>query len=61
MKIIKKCQCGTFAVFNDPRGTYITPGGYPDEKGRLFYVEKIAEEWEENHIKLFHPEIYVRM
>lgn len=49
MKIELKCTCGASAVFNDERGSFINPGGHPDDKGRIYRVEIMADKWLANH------------
>ena len=49
MRIELKCKCGSSAVFQDDRGTFINTGGAPDDKGRKYIIEARADEWLSRH------------
>jgi hypothetical protein len=47
MTIKLKCKCGAEIEMND--SYFINGGGKPDEHGRVFLIEKRADEWLERH------------
>lgn len=48
-KIEAKCGCGATFSMEDPNGSFITTGGYPDSKGRKFQIERVFDEWLDKH------------
>ena len=45
MRIKMTCLCGEWMSIDDDRGTYINDGGKPDEHGRVFVIQKYADDW----------------
>ena len=55
MLIKLKCCCG--ATFDVEGGTYINRGGKPDNQGRMFVVQVMADEWLDRHRNCQPPQI----
>lgn len=49
MRLHATCPCGATFDADDPRGTYINPGGAPDEKGRIHAVQVQFDRWHDDH------------
>jgi hypothetical protein len=52
MRIDFTCSCGEGATFEDDKGTYINGGGTPDERGRVFVIQRHADDWLADHRKI---------
>ena len=48
-KIQLKCKCGSEINLVDEQGSYLRKGGERDEKGRLFLIERQADDWLDRH------------
>ncbi len=48
-RIELKCKCGASIVLEDSRGSFLKGGGKKDEKGRIFVIERLSDEWQERH------------
>lgn len=48
-RIVLTCRCGATATFEDGTGTYVKDGGGPDDRGRVYMIEKWADQWRDEH------------
>jgi len=48
-KIELHCPCGASITLTDKRGTYINPGGAPDDLERVFLIDRQADQWHSFH------------
>ena len=49
MKVHAECPCGAKLDAEDARGHYINGGGSPDDKGRIYQLEVVADRWFDQH------------
>ncbi len=48
MKFSAQCSCGAKIELED-RGTFINPGGKPNENGKIFQLELTLDDWLRRH------------
>ena len=48
-RIEHKCKCGSSIIIEDTRQTYINKKGKPDNKGRIYLIDKQSDDWLELH------------
>ena len=48
-RIELQCKCGASIILEDCKGSYLKDGGKRDEKGRIFIIERLSDEWQEKH------------